>query len=59
MLRIYLKQDTFFLASKTERENMKRFLPLFCLATAEEVPGLNGWHVTCRVPIPKPGFTLI
>ena len=58
MLRIYLKQDTFFLRLKL-REKMKRFLPLFCLATAEEVPGLNGWHVTCRVPIPKPGFTLI
>jgi len=40
-------------------ERMKRFLPLFYLASAEEVPGLNGWHVTCRVPIPKPGFTLI
>lgn len=38
---------------------MKRFLALASVSLAEEVPGLNGWRVTCRVPIEKPGFALI
>ena len=38
---------------------MKKFLALASVSLAEEVPGLNGWRVTCRVPIEKPGFALI
>ena len=36
-----------------------KFWILASVALAEEVPGLNGWRVTCRVPIEKPGFALI
>ena len=35
-----------------------KLLGLLSLVSTEEIPGLNGWHVTCRVPIQNPAYTL-